>query len=195
MDEVKADIRCHLVEVVTIWKSLDFRPSRIQRINISERNTVSTIFNTYIIWNVFLGIWDTHFGGSQDFFSHGSLFDEVTSDTRCHLIEMVVVWKSLGFHQSRIQWLDIENIVQRFNHKHNFLFVDKIVEIHFVGSQCFSHGNNFDDVTARIRCHLIEVVTVRAVWTFEYNEVNAVKSYTMLHNRLWKSRLFHMITL
>ena len=50
--------------------------------------------------------------------------------------------------------------------KNEYVETFKIREIQFRGSQDFLHGNQLDEVTADIRCYLIEHVTMRRVSTF-----------------------------
>ena len=53
-------------------------------------------------------------------------------------------------------------------------------EIHFGGSHDFSHGKHFDEVTADIRCHLIDMCDHVKFFEFHKRRINEYNICTVL---------------
>ena len=134
--------------------SLDFHQRLIQWI---------TRICIFILWTYEeqSNIFRSRVGGSQDF-SHGNYLDELAADIRCYLIEIVTMWTVLTVTSvdleelKQLAHLEFWKIWRAVQHAWNPRGW-KSIRFHIVF---------LDEVTADIRCRLIQRFTSWTVSTF-----------------------------
>ena len=81
--------------------------------------------------------------------------DEVAADIRCHLIEIVTMWKGWT-----VTSVDLQDLKQLTNLTHeNMKSSSTSLTSTWVAVNTFSRGNHLDEATADIRCRLIQIST------------------------------------